>query len=94
MKLKYRYDITTGAMVHIGPNPFYMQIRQEVHNVHEIHLKAKREKIRELFIQDFLQQQKELRGINFDYIQLLYSSYEVFLNKISISKTFNNFCGF
>ncbi|KYB29492.1 hypothetical protein TcasGA2_TC032029 [Tribolium castaneum] len=67
MKFKYRHDISTDAQVHVGLNPWYLQMRQEVHNLHRIHLKARRAKMRELFIQDFLRERQELQEVDFDY---------------------------
>jgi hypothetical protein len=68
MKFKYRDNIECDSKVHIGLNSWYLQMRQEVHNLHKIHLNARREKMKELYIQDFLRESEELQEVDFAYV--------------------------
>nr|CAI5831941.1 unnamed protein product [Callosobruchus analis] len=61
-------DPRLNAKVHYGTNPHLLQMRHEIFHVGILKLKERRQKLFDLFIKDFLQEEKELRSVDLAYI--------------------------
>ncbi|CAH1973528.1 unnamed protein product [Acanthoscelides obtectus] len=61
-------DPRLNPAVHYGTNTHLLEIRNEMVKVGILKLKERRQKLFDLFIQDFLQEERELRSVDLAYI--------------------------
>ncbi|GJQ82980.1 hypothetical protein Trydic_g15800 [Trypoxylus dichotomus] len=64
MTIDPRKDITGYPRVHIGLNPCVISMRQELHNLHHLNTAGRKQRLLELYKQDYLREEKELREVD------------------------------
>ncbi|KAK4882002.1 hypothetical protein RN001_005321 [Aquatica leii] len=72
MEIDPRRSIERDPKSHIGFNPLFLTMRQELHTLKQINTKNRKAKLRKLLIEDFLQEDKELRQVGLAYTNTQY----------------------
>lgn len=63
-----RPHMSRHPQLHKGMNPVFMTMRSEMHYLKKLNIEERRRKLKQLQIQDFLQQDKELRQVGLAFI--------------------------
>lgn len=70
MKFNPNQPIECNPVKAIGLNSYYLTMRHELRNLNQLSLQRRREKMKEKFIQDLLQEEKELNEVGLGYINM------------------------